>query len=141
MDIAKKLKLYGNSGDWGHSLSVYGDVLVDGFPRVDGHQGRVNIFNRVGGEWAQGQTIKLKDSVRGFGYSVAVYGQHMAVSTKVGIVFTYMLDQHTNTWVSNGKLSVTSGKTSVAIQNDILVAALESPSHPVTEPVCGVVTR
>ena len=58
------------------------------------------------------------------------------------IVFTYMLDQHTNTWINNGNHSVPGvleGGSSVAIQNDVLVATLSDvEKHP---DVCGFVYK
>ena len=67
-NIAKKFKLE----DWGFSLAVYGDILAVGVPNASHDQGRVHIFNRFGGEWEEGQTIK-HDGVRYFGPSVAIW--------------------------------------------------------------------
>ena len=99
-NVVKKFKLE----RFGNSLSVYGDILVVGV-HYD-HYGHVHIFNRVRGEWAKVQTI-IQDDVQDFGCSVTTWGQHMAVSScgEDNMVFTYMLDQHTNTWVGNGNHS------------------------------------
>ena len=100
------------------TLALYGDILVVGVPYAfHGHvpytyRGRVHIFNRVRGEWEKVQAIK-QDDVQYFGWSVTTWGQHMAVSGygEKSIVFTFMLDQHTNTWVGNGKHSVPGNKS------------------------------
>ena len=63
--VIKKFKLE----DFG-ALAVYGDVLVVGVPYASRPIGLVYIFNRVGGEWKQGQTIK-QDGVERFGLSVS----------------------------------------------------------------------
>ena len=64
----------------------------------------------------------------------------MAVSTFYGDVFTYMLDQHTNTWVGNGNLSVPSAfYPSLHLDKDILAITFTNPwNHP---DVCGVVYK
>ena len=59
-NIAQKFKLE----DEGNSLAVYRDILVAGVPFAS----LVHIFNRVGGKWVKGQTIKH------FGDSVSIYG-------------------------------------------------------------------
>ena len=79
--VAKKFRLENR----GESLAVHGDVIVVGVPNACDEQGLVRIFNRVDGEWARGQTIE-QDGVVHFGNSVAIYGQHMAVSKVVGLV-------------------------------------------------------
>ena len=133
-NIAKKFKLE----DMGYSPAVYGDIIAVGVLRASFDRGYVQIFNHVGGEWAKGQTIK-QDGVEGFGVSVDIYGQHMAVSTVEGIVFTYMLDQHTNTWINNGKHSVPSVLSQVSIQNDLMVATVnDRKNHP---DECGIVYK
>ena len=131
-NIAKKFKLE-NQGD---SLAVYGDIIVVGLPFASGAHGRLRIINRVGGEWAQGQAIE-QDGAWDFGWSVAIHGQHLAVVSE-SVVFTYMLDHHSNTWINNGKLSVP-GESSVLIQNDTLLATLiDMGNHP---DVCGIVYK
>ena len=73
-NLAQKFKM----DNYGNSLAVYGDILVVGVPLASDEQGRVHIFNRVDGEWTNGQTIKQEDhGDRYFGWSVAIYGQHM----------------------------------------------------------------
>ena len=52
-NIAKKFKL-----ERVGTLAVYGDIIVVGVPWASDKQGRVLIFNRVDGEWLQGQTIQ-----------------------------------------------------------------------------------
>ena len=128
-NIAKKFKLEHG----GYSLAVYGDILVVGVLPASGDQGRVHIFNCVGGKWVQGQTIK-KQHEGGFGLSVAVYGQHMAVRSN-DIVFTYMLEQHTNTWINNGNHSVPGLLSQVSIQNDLMVATINDMKN--NPGVCG----
>ena len=91
-NIAQKFQLESR----GDSLAMYRDIIVVGVAA----NSLVRIFNRAGGEWVQGQTIR--QLVGMFSYSVAVYGQHIAVSSSADrAVFTYMLDQHTNTWINN----------------------------------------
>ena len=123
--VAKKFKLE----NIGYSPAMYGDILVVGDPLAS----LVHIFNRAGGEWVQGQAIK-QQQVEFFGLSVALYGQHMAVSSDDSIVFTYMLDRRSNTWINNGKHPVPDGISNLSIQNEVMVATLEG--HP---DVCGVV--
>ena len=63
----------------------------------------------------------------------------MAVSNYDGEVFTYMLDQHTSTWVGNGKLSVPGDWSHVSIRNDLMVATItDVKNHP---DVCGIVYK
>ena len=124
--IAQKFKLEKQS----LSLAVYGDVLVVGLPNPD--EGIVR------GEWEQGQTIK-QDGVRDFALSVAIYGQHMAVSAYSGHVLTYMLDQHSNTWISNGKYFVPCELPYVSIRNNLMVATVnDMKNHP---DECGIVYK
>ena len=85
----------------------------------------------------QGQTIKQQHE-GDFGSSVAVYGQHIAVrgvGNQEDYVFTYMLDQHTNTWINNGKHSVPGDWPYVSIQNDLMVATVKDNL------VCGIVYK
>ena len=135
-NIVKKFKL--KRRGIGAALAVYGDIIVVGVPRASHKQGHVHIFNRIHREWEQGQTIK-EDDVGGFGSSVAIYGKHMAVSTASSYVFTYMLDQHTNTWINNGKHSVPSDETFVSIQNDLMVATINDMMNHSDE--CGIVYK
>jgi len=128
-NMAKNFKLE----SYGAALAVYGDILVVGLPRRD--EGHIHIFNRVGGEWVQGQTIKQK--YVDVGYSVAINGQHMAVSAHDGVVFTYIFDQRTNTWIGNGKHSVPGKRSFVSIRNELLVVTVnDMQNHP---DLCGVV--
>ena len=119
-----------------------GLCVVVGASEASHNQGRVHIFNRVGGEWAEGQTIKQHEHGVGFfGSSVAINGQHMAVSAHYGVVFTCMLDQRTNTWINNGKHSVPGddGESFVSIQNDLMVATInDMKNHP---DECGIVYK
>ena len=132
-NIAQKFKLEGD----GWSLAVYGDIIVVGAPYASHKQGRVHILNRVGGVWERGQTIK-QDGVIYFGVSVAINGQHMAVRAG-GLVFTYMLDQHTKTWINNGKHSVPDNAPYVSIQNDLMVATVDDMKNHPDE--CGLVYK
>ena len=100
------LEFQGGPMDRTPSLAVHGDILVVGVPDTYDY-GRVNIFNRVGGEWYQAQTIE-QHGFESFGWSVTIHGPIMAVSAFQGFVFTYRLDEDTNTWVNNGRLSVPS---------------------------------
>ena len=90
------------------------------------------MFNRVGAKWEQRQTIK-QDDVHNLGYSVAIYGQHMAVSAYGDEVLTYILDQHSSTWINNGKLSVPGGYTHLSLHEEKLIATVNDLSdqhHP-----------
>ena len=118
----------------GSSLAVQGDFLVVG----DLENSKAQVFNRVGVKWVQGQTIK-EDSLM-FGSSVTIYGDHLAVSSFYGDVFTYMLDQHTNTWVGNGNFSVQSAFfSSLHLDKDILAITVNNPWN--RPDVCGVVYK
>ena len=121
----------------GYSLAVHGDILVVGVLPASLDRGYVQIFNCVGGEWTKGQTIKQQNE-GGFGLSVAVYGQHMAVRG-IDIVFTYMLDQHKNTWINSGKHSVPGFLSQVSIQNDLMVATINDMKN--NPGVCGFVYK
>ena len=113
----------------GDSLAVYGDIIVVGFSWFSDEQGLDE----------QGQTIK-QDGVEYFGWSISIHDRHMGVSTKRGFVFTYMLDQHTNTWINNGKLSAPGGWTPyVSIQNEVLVITVNDMDHH--PDVCGIVYK
>ena len=115
------------------SLAVHGDTLVVGVPNV-----RVRVYNRVKGKWMERQTIK-EDGVEYFGWSVTVYGQHLAVSAFRGDVFTYKLDQHTNTWVGNGRLSVPSHRAEfLHLHKDILAITVNNKKY---YDLCGVVYK
>ena len=70
--------------------------------------------------------------------SVAKHGQHMVVSADGGHMFTYMLDQHSNTWINNGKLSAPGG-LGVSIQNEVLVITVNDMDH--RPDVCGIVYK
>ena len=106
-----------------NSLSIYKDILVVG----SNHVYIVRVYNRVGGKWTQGQTIQ-EEGVRNFGWSVAIYGQHMAVGLfgkrHDSNLFTYKLDQQTNMWVSNGNHSVSSDSINLSLHKDMLVATV-----------------
>ena len=141
--IAEKFDLESRAGSRVNkpSLAVQGDILVVGVPytSTSDDQGRVRIFNRVGGKWTQGQTLE-QDGVQYFGWSVTIYGHHLAVSTFQGNVFTYKLDEFTNTWVGNGRFSVPSEYlTSLHLHKDMLAITVNNPgSHP---DLCGVVYK
>ena len=122
------------------SLSVHGDSLVVGLPTADhDEQGQVRVYNRVHGKWVEGQTIK-QDGVQLFGWSVAIYGQHMAVSDGYGHVFTFMFDDHTKTWVDNGRISVPNNIFSfLYLDKDMLAITVNNKGkYP---DLCGVVYR
>ena len=119
------------------SLAVHRDILVVGVPGASDDHGQVRVYNRVHGQWVHEQTIK-QDGVKYFGCSVAMYEHHMAVSAFHGNVFTYKLDEYTNTWVGNGRLSVTSDLNSyLHLQKNIL--AINFNNRGKYPDVCGAV--
>ena len=61
----------------------------------------------------------------------------MAVSDANSVVFTYILDQHTNTWINNGKHSLPSKWSSqVSIRDDLMVATVDNNPD-----MCGIVYK
>ena len=57
-NIAKKFKLEDAGVSPNVLLGVHGDIIVVGVTNAFHEQGCLRIFNRVGGEWARGQTIQ-----------------------------------------------------------------------------------
>ena len=97
------------------------------------------MYNQVHGKWVEGQTIK-QDGSSYFGWSVAIYGQHMAVSDGYGHVFTFMFDDHTKTWVDNGRISVPNNIfSSLYLDKDMLAITVNNKGK--LPDLCGVVYR
>ena len=81
-----------------------------------------------------------QDGVENFGMSVAIYAQQMVVGSFNGDVFTYKLDQGTNTWKGNGRFSVPVDiYTSVSIYMDVLVVTFKDEKN--NPDVCGIVYK
>ena len=138
--IAEKFDLPGRGGPEFPTIAVHGDIIVVGISDTDGdHNGIAQVYNKINGKWTQGQAIK-QDGVEYFGWSVAIYGQHMAVSSKNRYVFSYSLDQYTNTWICNGRFSVPGGQDKfVSLYKDVLVVTFNDLKYHPYE--CGIVYK
>ena len=127
-------------------LVTSGTTLAVGIPFADDADGIVHLYNNIRGRWIKQQTIRQPDVVD-FGYSVTVYGSHMAVSGLGGdshsVIFTYQLDASSNTWINNGRFALENidflHLSSVSMhQNHLVVTVTDKDRHP---GVCGYVYK
>ena len=122
-------------GRFGEALALQGDVLFVGEPDADlpggVEQGRVHLFERIGGVWTATWTTTASDveSYESFGGSLALDGDRLAVKSaeRTGAFITgavYLFHRVGGVWTEVQKLTPAStGQTfgPIALDGDLLV--------------------
>lgn len=104
----------GDNGYFGTSVSTYQDTSVVGAPGEAGGTGQVHVFTRdlVSGEWSEFQVLSAPidwpDAVRGFGKSVSLYGDILAISAP-----------GTDVWVPDPEIGVINSMGTVYIYTNV----------------------